>query len=106
MQPSVLVLQPCISNILEDAFFVVNYSEISLRKGMVLRGEKKDKHRDLCCCDCCLLSPQAKSILRGFLDDSGQEIASLKSFDLLALDASLCTLNSTEIASINATEFR
>ncbi|KAM3826505.1 otoancorin [Vipera latastei] len=48
---------------------------------------------------------QAKSILRGFLDDSGQEIASLKSFDLLALDASLCTLNSAEIASVNATEF-
>ncbi|KAM6423850.1 otoancorin [Liasis olivaceus] len=48
---------------------------------------------------------QAKSILQGFLDDSGQEIASLKSFDLAGLDASLCTLNSTEIASINATEF-
>uniref|UniRef100_A0A8C5WSI3 Otoancorin n=1 Tax=Laticauda laticaudata TaxID=8630 RepID=A0A8C5WSI3_LATLA len=48
---------------------------------------------------------QAKSILQGFLDDSGQELASLKSFDLVALDASLCTLNSTEIASINATEF-
>ncbi|XP_032086895.1 otoancorin [Thamnophis elegans] len=48
---------------------------------------------------------QAKSILQGFLDDSGQEIASLKSFDLVALDATLCTLNATEVASINATEF-
>ncbi|XP_070811135.1 otoancorin [Pituophis catenifer annectens] len=48
---------------------------------------------------------QAKSILQGFLNDSGQEIASLKSFDLVALDATLCTLNSTEVASINATEF-
>ncbi|XP_070618004.1 otoancorin isoform X2 [Erythrolamprus reginae] len=49
---------------------------------------------------------QAKSILQGFLDDSGQEIASLKSFDLVALDVSLCTLNSTEVAAINTTEFR
>ncbi|KAG8145647.1 hypothetical protein E2320_012161, partial [Naja naja] len=48
---------------------------------------------------------QARSILQGFLDDSGQELASLKSFDLVALDASLCTLNSTEVASIHATEF-
>ncbi|KAF7242886.1 Otoancorin [Varanus komodoensis] len=48
---------------------------------------------------------QAKSILEGFLEDSGQVIETLKRFDLVGLGASLCTLNSSEIASINATEF-
>uniref|UniRef100_H9GJA2 Otoancorin n=1 Tax=Anolis carolinensis TaxID=28377 RepID=H9GJA2_ANOCA len=48
---------------------------------------------------------QTQSILHGFLEDSGQEMSTLKSFDLAGLGASLCALNSTEIAAINANEF-
>ncbi|XP_015281673.1 PREDICTED: otoancorin [Gekko japonicus] len=48
---------------------------------------------------------QAKSILQGFLDDSGQAMDTLKSFELAGLGATLCTLNSTEIAAIKPVEF-
>ncbi|NXN95553.1 OTOAN protein, partial [Rhinopomastus cyanomelas] len=48
---------------------------------------------------------QARSILQGFLEDSGQTISTLKSFDLVGLGAILCALNSTEIMSIRAAEF-
>ncbi|XP_064582339.1 otoancorin isoform X5 [Zonotrichia leucophrys gambelii] len=48
---------------------------------------------------------QARAILQGFLDDSGQTISTLKSFDLVGLGAVLCTLNSTEITSIRTAEF-
>ncbi|XP_063270464.1 otoancorin isoform X2 [Prinia subflava] len=49
--------------------------------------------------------PQARAILQGFLDDSGQTISTLKSFDLVGLGAVLCALNSTEITSIRTAEF-
>ncbi|KFZ69016.1 Otoancorin [Podiceps cristatus] len=49
--------------------------------------------------------PQARSILQGFLEDSGQTISTLKSFDLVGLGAILCALNSTEIMSIRTAEF-
>ncbi|NWW48640.1 OTOAN protein, partial [Pedionomus torquatus] len=48
---------------------------------------------------------QARSILQGFLEDSGQTISALKSFDLVGLGAILCALNSTEIMSIRTAEF-
>ncbi|KFP39234.1 Otoancorin [Chlamydotis macqueenii] len=48
---------------------------------------------------------QARSILQGFLEDSGQTISTLKSFDLVGLGAVLCALNSTEIMSIRTAEF-
>ncbi|XP_060116925.1 otoancorin [Heteronotia binoei] len=48
---------------------------------------------------------QAKSILQGFLEDSGQAMDTLKSFELAGLGATLCTLNSTEIAAIKPLEF-
>ncbi|XP_054699255.1 otoancorin [Grus americana] len=48
---------------------------------------------------------QARSILQGFLEDSGQTISTLKSFDLVGLGAILCALNSTEIMSIRSAEF-
>ncbi|NXP45460.1 OTOAN protein, partial [Heliornis fulica] len=48
---------------------------------------------------------QARSILQGFLEDSGQTISTLKSFDLVGLGALLCALNSTEIRSIKTAEF-
>ncbi|KFP11717.1 Otoancorin [Egretta garzetta] len=48
---------------------------------------------------------QARSILQGFLEDSGQTISTLKSFDLVGLGAILCALNSTEITSIRSAEF-
>ncbi|NXB25473.1 OTOAN protein, partial [Rhagologus leucostigma] len=48
---------------------------------------------------------QARAILHGFLEDSGQAISTLKSFDLVGLGAILCALNSTEIASIRTAEF-
>ncbi|NWZ80704.1 OTOAN protein, partial [Poecile atricapillus] len=48
---------------------------------------------------------QARTILEGFLDDSGQTISTLKSFDLVGLGAVLCALNSTEITSIRTSEF-
>ncbi|NWW27820.1 OTOAN protein, partial [Falcunculus frontatus] len=48
---------------------------------------------------------QARAILQGFLEDSGQTISTLKSFDLVGLGAILCALNSTEIESIRTAEF-
>ncbi|KFV07035.1 Otoancorin, partial [Pterocles gutturalis] len=48
---------------------------------------------------------QARSILQGFLEDSGQTISTLKSFDLVGLGAILCALNSTEVMSIRTAEF-
>ncbi|KFQ18064.1 Otoancorin [Merops nubicus] len=48
---------------------------------------------------------QARSILQGFLEDSGQTISTLKSFDLVGLGAILCALNPTEIMSIKTAEF-
>ncbi|NXA07109.1 OTOAN protein, partial [Sapayoa aenigma] len=48
---------------------------------------------------------QARSILQGFLEDSGQTISTLKSFDLVGLGAILCALNPTEIMSIRTAEF-
>ncbi|NWW78595.1 OTOAN protein, partial [Climacteris rufus] len=48
---------------------------------------------------------QARSLLHGFLEDSGQTISTLKSFDLVGLGAILCALNSTEITSIRTAEF-
>ncbi|NXG40900.1 OTOAN protein, partial [Psilopogon haemacephalus] len=48
---------------------------------------------------------QARSILQSFLEDSGQTISTLKSFDLVGLGAILCALNSTEIMSIRTAEF-
>ncbi|NWR69604.1 OTOAN protein, partial [Centropus unirufus] len=48
---------------------------------------------------------QARSILQGFLEDSGQTISTLKSFDLVGLGAILCALDSTEILSIRTAEF-
>ncbi|NXW59350.1 OTOAN protein, partial [Eurystomus gularis] len=48
---------------------------------------------------------QARSILQGFLEDSGQTVSTLKSFDLVGLGAILCALNSTEIMSIRTAEF-
>ncbi|XP_069342075.1 otoancorin isoform X2 [Eulemur rufifrons] len=49
---------------------------------------------------------QAKSILRGFLDDSGYKIQDLKSFHLVGLGATLCAVNITEIPLIKISEFR
>ncbi|KAK2494649.1 hypothetical protein MC885_002986, partial [Smutsia gigantea] len=48
----------------------------------------------------------AKSILQGFLEDSGYSIQDLKSFHLVGLGAILCAMNSTEISLIKITEFR
>ncbi|OXB54331.1 hypothetical protein ASZ78_015511, partial [Callipepla squamata] len=48
---------------------------------------------------------QARSILRSFLEDSGQTMSTLKSFDLVGLGTILCALNSTEIMSIRTVEF-
>ncbi|NXK44791.1 OTOAN protein, partial [Chauna torquata] len=48
---------------------------------------------------------QARSILQSFLEDSGQTMSTLKSFDLVGLGALLCALNSTEIMSIRTAEF-
>ncbi|XP_048177212.1 otoancorin isoform X2 [Corvus hawaiiensis] len=48
---------------------------------------------------------QERAILQGFLEDSGQTIGTLKSFDLVGLGAILCALNSTEIKSIKTAEF-
>ncbi|XP_043350476.1 otoancorin [Dermochelys coriacea] len=48
---------------------------------------------------------QAKSILQGFLEHSGQTVHGLKSFDLAGLGANLCALNTTDIKTIKATEF-
>nr|XP_044987643.1 otoancorin isoform X2 [Jaculus jaculus] len=49
---------------------------------------------------------QAKSILQGFLEDSGCGIQDLKSFHLVGLGATLCAMNITEIPLIQITEFR
>uniref|UniRef100_A0A8B9P496 Otoancorin n=1 Tax=Apteryx owenii TaxID=8824 RepID=A0A8B9P496_APTOW len=48
---------------------------------------------------------QARSILQGFLEDSGHTISTLRSFDLVGLGAILCALNSTEIMSVRSAEF-
>nr|XP_042709138.1 otoancorin [Chrysemys picta bellii] len=48
---------------------------------------------------------QAKSILQGFLEDTGQTVHGLKSFDLAGLGANLCALNTTDIKTIKTTEF-
>ncbi|XP_032053646.1 otoancorin [Aythya fuligula] len=48
---------------------------------------------------------QARSILHSFLEDSGQTMSTLKSFDLVGLGAILCVLNSTETMSIRSVEF-
>ncbi|XP_047570614.1 otoancorin [Lutra lutra] len=49
---------------------------------------------------------QAKSILQGFLEDSGYSIQDLKSFHLLGLGTTLCAMNATEISLIKISEFR
>uniref|UniRef100_A0A8W4F722 Otoancorin n=1 Tax=Sus scrofa TaxID=9823 RepID=A0A8W4F722_PIG len=49
---------------------------------------------------------QAKSILQGFLEDSGYSIQDLKSFHLVGLGATLCAMNVTEISLIKISEFR
>nr|XP_006201258.1 otoancorin isoform X1 [Vicugna pacos] len=49
---------------------------------------------------------QAKSILQGFLADSGSSIQDLKSFHLVGLGATLCAMNITEISLIKISEFR
>uniref|UniRef100_G3UCM8 Otoancorin n=1 Tax=Loxodonta africana TaxID=9785 RepID=G3UCM8_LOXAF len=51
-------------------------------------------------------SGQAKSILQGFLEDSGYAIQDLKSFHLVGLGATLCAMNITEIPLIKISEFR
>ncbi|ELK37857.1 Otoancorin [Myotis davidii] len=49
---------------------------------------------------------QAKSILQGFLEDSGYRIQDLKSFHLVGLGTTLCAMNVTEISLIQVAEFR
>ncbi|KAM9208798.1 otoancorin [Dugong dugon] len=49
---------------------------------------------------------QAKSILQGFLEDSGYTIQDLKSFHLVGLGATLCAMNITELPLIKISEFR
>ncbi|XP_021093167.1 otoancorin isoform X4 [Heterocephalus glaber] len=49
---------------------------------------------------------QAKSILQGFLQDSGYGIQDLKSYHLVGLGATLCAMNVTEIPLIQISEFR
>ncbi|XP_029804452.1 otoancorin [Suricata suricatta] len=49
---------------------------------------------------------QAKSILQGFLEDSGYRIQDLKSFHLVGLGTILCAMNITEISLIKISEFR
>ncbi|XP_012905181.2 otoancorin [Mustela putorius furo] len=49
---------------------------------------------------------QARSILQGFLEDSGYSIQDLKSFHLLGLGTTLCAMNATEISLIKISEFR
>ncbi|XP_023563537.1 otoancorin, partial [Octodon degus] len=51
-------------------------------------------------------SAQAKSILQGFLQDSGRGIQDLKSFHLVGLGATLCAMNATDIPLIKISEFR
>uniref|UniRef100_G1NWP8 Otoancorin n=1 Tax=Myotis lucifugus TaxID=59463 RepID=G1NWP8_MYOLU len=49
---------------------------------------------------------QAKSILRGFLEDSGYRIQDLKSFHLVGLGTTLCAMDVTDISLIQISEFR
>uniref|UniRef100_A0A8C9M4Q5 Otoancorin n=1 Tax=Panthera tigris altaica TaxID=74533 RepID=A0A8C9M4Q5_PANTA len=49
---------------------------------------------------------QAKSILQGFLEDSGYRIQDLKSFHLVGLGTILCAMNITEVSLIKISEFR
>ncbi|XP_049644111.1 otoancorin [Suncus etruscus] len=49
---------------------------------------------------------QAKSILQGFLENSGCRIQDLKSFHLVGLGTCLCAMNTTEISLIKTSEFR
>ncbi|XP_070269926.1 otoancorin [Myotis yumanensis] len=49
---------------------------------------------------------QAKSILQGFLEDSGYSIQDLKSFHLVGLGTTLCAMDVTEISLIQIAEFR
>ncbi|KAJ8798601.1 hypothetical protein J1605_016404 [Eschrichtius robustus] len=49
---------------------------------------------------------KAKSILQGFLEDSGYSVQDLKSFHLVGLGATLCAMNITEISLIKISEFR
>ncbi|XP_072607460.1 otoancorin isoform X2 [Vulpes vulpes] len=49
---------------------------------------------------------QAKSILQGFLEDSGYSVQDLKSFHLVGLGTTLCAMNITEISLIKISEFR
>ncbi|XP_030881188.1 otoancorin [Leptonychotes weddellii] len=52
------------------------------------------------------IATKAKSILQGFLEDSGYSIQDLKSFHLVGLGTTLCTMNVTEISLIKISEFR
>ncbi|XP_077129663.1 otoancorin [Ranitomeya variabilis] len=49
---------------------------------------------------------QAKSILYGFLNDSGKSINDLKSFELAGLGTSLCAADPEQIDQIHTLEFR
>uniref|UniRef100_A0A8C6QWR0 Otoancorin n=1 Tax=Nannospalax galili TaxID=1026970 RepID=A0A8C6QWR0_NANGA len=49
---------------------------------------------------------QAKSILKAFLEGSGYTVQDLKSFHLVGLGATLCTMDTTEISLIKISEFR
>ncbi|XP_058537074.1 otoancorin [Ochotona princeps] len=49
---------------------------------------------------------QAKSILQGFLADSGYGVQDLKSFHLVGLGAILCVMDITDIPLIKISEFR
>ncbi|KAG8513513.1 Otoancorin, partial [Galemys pyrenaicus] len=51
-------------------------------------------------------SEQSRSILQGFLEDSGYSIPDLKSFHLVGLGAVLCAMNITEVSLIKISEFR
>ncbi|XP_075687677.1 otoancorin [Rhinoderma darwinii] len=50
--------------------------------------------------------PQAKSILHGFLNDSGKSIKDLKSFELAGLGNSLCAADIEQIDQIHTLEVR
>ncbi|KAM5151827.1 otoancorin [Mantella aurantiaca] len=49
---------------------------------------------------------QAKSILHGFLNDSGKSVQDLKSFELAGLGGSLCAAEPEQIIQIKPKEFR
>ncbi|XP_042293776.1 otoancorin [Sceloporus undulatus] len=90
-----------------------NYHIVSLRRIAIALNETEIEALDLSSIDTiAALSEQtewdplqARSILQSFLEDSGQAMDALKSFDLAGLGSALCALNATEIAAINATEF-